>query len=97
VHTGPVTRDDIPSIETSFDSTTAPGLFDNTPPTELGAQYECGATPPGKFQPSATPQYGTYYGALLQVVTDGRPGGTIVLVWRRVNDEWRLVAYRAID
>ena len=37
-------------------------------PTELGAQYECGATPPKKFVPSATPQYGTYYGALLQVV-----------------------------
>ena len=30
VHTGPVSRDDIPSIETKFDSTTAPGLFDDT-------------------------------------------------------------------
>jgi hypothetical protein len=66
-------------------------------PTELGAQYECGATPPKKFMPSATPQYGTYYGAVLQVVQDGRPGGTIVLVWRRVNGEWRLVSYRAVE
>ena len=66
-------------------------------PTELGAQYECGATPPKKFEPMATPQYGTYYGALLQVVQEGRPGGTIVFVWRRVEGEWRLVAYRAVD
>ena len=66
-------------------------------PTELGAQYECGATPPKKFVPSATPQYGTYYGAVLQVVQDGRPGGTIVLVWRRVTGEWRLVSYRAVE
>jgi len=29
-HTGPVTRDDIPSIETKFDATTPPGLFDDT-------------------------------------------------------------------
>ena len=28
---------------------------------------------------------------------EGRPGGTIVFVWRRVNGEWRLVAYRAVD
>ena len=27
-------------------------------PTELGAQYECGATPPKKFVPSATPEFG---------------------------------------
>jgi hypothetical protein len=66
-------------------------------PTELGALYECGATPPKNFVPSSTPQYGTYYGALLQVVHEGRPGGTIVFVWRRVNGEWRLVAYRAVD
>ena len=66
-------------------------------PTELGAQYECGATPPKKFEPAATPQYGTYYGALLQVVQEGRPGGTIVFVWRRLEGEWRLVAYRAVD
>ena len=66
-------------------------------PTELGEMYECGATPPKKFVPSPTPQYGTYYGALLQVVREGRPGGTIVFVWRRVNGEWRLVAYRAVD
>ena len=26
-----------------------------------------------------------------------RPGGTIVFVWRRVNGEWRLVAYRAVE
>ena len=66
-------------------------------PTELGEMYECGATPPKKFVPSSTPQYGTYYGAVLQVVREGRPGGTLVLVWRRVNGEWRLVAYRAVE
>ena len=66
-------------------------------PTQLGALYECGATPPKKFVPSATPEYGKYYGALLQVVHEGRPGGTIVFVWRRVNTEWRLVAYRAVE
>jgi hypothetical protein len=66
-------------------------------PTELGALYECGATPPKTFRPTSTPQYGTYFGALLQVVREGRPGGTLVLVCRRVDGEWRLVAYRAID
>jgi hypothetical protein len=66
-------------------------------PTELGELYECGATPPKTFVPSSTPQYGTYYGAVLQVVSEGRPGGTIVFVWRRVNGEWRLVAYRAVE
>jgi hypothetical protein len=66
-------------------------------PTELGALYECGATPPKTFVASAAPQYGTYYGALLQVVHEGRPGGSIVFVWRRVNGEWRLVAYRALE
>jgi hypothetical protein len=67
-------------------------------PTELGAQYGCGVTPPRKYVPSTTmQQYGTYYGTLLQVVRDGRAGGTLVLVWRRVNDEWRLVAYRAVE
>jgi hypothetical protein len=66
-------------------------------PTELGQMYECGVTPPKKFVPSSTPQYGTYYGALLQVVREGRPGGTLVLVWRRLSDQWRLVAYRALE
>ncbi len=66
-------------------------------PTELGAQFECGVTPPRKFVPSTAPQYGTYYGTLLQVVREGRPGGTLVLVWRRVTNEWRLVAYRAVE
>jgi hypothetical protein len=66
-------------------------------PTELGAQYECGATPPKKFVPSATPEFGQYYGALLQVIHEGRPGGTIVLVWRRVNNDWRLVSYRSVE
>jgi hypothetical protein len=66
-------------------------------PTELGKLYECGATPPKTFVPSSTPQYGTYYGAVLQVVSEGRPGGTLVLVWRRVNGEWRLVSYRAVE
>ena len=67
-------------------------------PTELGAEYECGAPAPAKtFKPTATPEYGKYYGALLQVVQEGRPGGTIVFVWRRVDGEWRLVAYRAVE
>ena len=66
-------------------------------PTELGALYECGATPPKTFVASSTPQYGTYYGAMLQVVHEGRPGGSLVLVWRRVAGEWRLVAYRALE
>jgi hypothetical protein len=67
-------------------------------PSELGAQYACGAPPPAKgFKPSTTPEYGTYYGALLQVVREGQPGGTIVFVWRRVDGEWRLVSYRAVD
>jgi len=66
-------------------------------PTELGELYECGATPPKKFVPSSTPQYGTYYGAVLQVVHQGRPGGTLVLVLRRVGGAWRLVAYRVVD
>ena len=30
VHTGPTSGDDVPSIETIFDATTAPGLFDDT-------------------------------------------------------------------
>jgi outer membrane protein assembly factor BamA len=36
-HTASATRDDIPSIETKFDATTAPGLFDDTPFLFLGA------------------------------------------------------------
>ena len=66
-------------------------------PTELGEMYECGAAQPKKFVPSSTPQYGTYYGAVLQVVREGRPGGTLVLVWRQVTGAWRLVAYRAVE
>jgi hypothetical protein len=66
-------------------------------PTELGRSYECGATPPTAFKPTMTPEYGTYYAALLQVVTEGRPGGTMVFVWRRLDGEWRLVAYRAVE
>jgi len=67
------------------------------PPTELGSLYACGATMPKGFKPASSPEYGTYYGALLQVVRDGQPGGTIVLVWRRVNGEWRLVSSSAVD
>jgi hypothetical protein len=66
-------------------------------PSELGAQYECGATPPKTFRPTTVPRYGEYYGALLQVVREGHPGGTLVLVWRQMNAAWRLVAYRAIE
>jgi len=36
-HTGAVDDDEIPSIETKFDATTAPGLFDDTPFTSWGA------------------------------------------------------------
>ena len=66
-------------------------------PTELGAQYECGAAPPKTYTPSTEQHYGTYYGTVLQVVREGEPGGTLVLVWRRVNNEWKLVAYRAVE
>ena len=66
-------------------------------PTELGALYECGATPPKNFVPSTTPEFGKYYGALLQVIHEGRPGGTITFVWRRVNNDWRLVSYRVVE
>jgi outer membrane protein assembly factor BamA len=36
-HTGPTSGDDVPSIETRFDRTTAPGLFDDTTFTSWGA------------------------------------------------------------
>jgi hypothetical protein len=52
---------------------------------------------PKTFRPTTTPEYGDYFGAVLQVVREGHPGGTLVLVWRRVDAEWRLVAYRAIE
>jgi hypothetical protein len=68
------------------------------PPNEMGEAYACGAPPPPKrFQPSTAPVYGTYYGAVLQVVREGQPGGTLVTVWRRINGEWRLVSYKAAD
>jgi hypothetical protein len=66
-------------------------------PTELGVQYECGATPPRQFTPGAPPQYGVYYGAVLRVVQEGQRGGTVVLVWRRIEGVWRLVAYRTVE
>jgi hypothetical protein len=67
-------------------------------PDEQGTAYACGAPPPPKrYQPSTTPVYGTYYGAVLQVVQEGRPGGTLVIVWRRVGGEWRIVAYQAVE
>jgi len=37
VHTGPVSGGDVPSIETKFDRTTAPGLFDDTSFASWGA------------------------------------------------------------
>jgi hypothetical protein len=65
---------------------------------EACAAYACGAPPPPRrFQPSITPVYGTYYGAILQVVKEGRPGGTLVMVWRRINAEWRFVAYKTVE
>ena len=66
-------------------------------PTELGRQYEFGAIVSRKFVPSATPEYGTYYGTLMEIVREGQPTGVLVLVWRRVNGEWRIVAYRTIE
>jgi len=33
----------------------------------------------------------------MQVVKEGHPGGTFVLVWRRIGGEWRVVSYRALD
>ena len=66
-------------------------------PTELGEMYACGATAPKNYVPTSIPDYGTYYAVLLQVVREGRPGGTLALVWRRVDGEWKLVSYRAVD
>ena len=66
-------------------------------PTEVGALYECGVTPPKNFVPSTTPEFGKYYGAMLQVIHEGRPGGTIIFVWRRIDNEWRLVSYRVME
>jgi hypothetical protein len=66
-------------------------------PTELGRQYECGAVPPRRYVASGTPEYGTYYGTLFQVVREGQPAGVLVLVWRRVDGEWRIVAYRTVE
>ena len=67
------------------------------PPSDMGAQYECGATVQRDYVPSTTPEYGNYYGALLQVMREGQPLGAFVFVWRRVQGEWRLVSYRAIE
>jgi len=65
---------------------------------ELGAAYACGApAPPKGFTPSVTPVFGTYYGTLLQVVSKGRPGGTLGILWRRIEGQWRIVAYRVVD
>ena len=74
------------------------GLHDRRGPDGAGRRVRMRSdAAPKKFKPTATPEYGTYYGALLQVVQEGRPGGTIVFVWRRVEGEWRLVAYRAVE
>jgi hypothetical protein len=67
-------------------------------PNELGKAYACGApAPPKRYEPSALPEYGTYYGAVLQVVRNGQPGGTLVIVWRRIAGEWRIVSYRGVQ
>ena len=54
-------------------------------------------TPPKNFVPSTTPEFGKYYGALLQVIHEGRPGGTITFVWRSIDGEWRLVSDRVVE
>jgi hypothetical protein len=67
-------------------------------PSEIGRQFECGASVPRPtVQGASTPEYGTYYGTLFEVVRDGQAGGALVIVWRRVNGEWRVVAYRTIE
>jgi hypothetical protein len=67
-------------------------------PNEVGEAYACGAPAlPKRIEASTTPVYGNYYGAILQVVREGQPGGTLVLVWRRIDGAWRLVAYRVVD
>ena len=66
-------------------------------PTELGRQYECGATVPRNYTSPTTPEYGTYHGTLFEVVREGQPAGVFVLVWRRVENEWRIVAYRSME
>jgi outer membrane protein assembly factor BamA len=64
-HTGPVTRNDVPSIETIFDATTAPGLFDDA------AFYMWGAFVGWDHRdlPSG-PKRGGFYGAGLHKYTD---------------------------
>jgi len=56
-HTGSVTREDIPSIETRFDATTAPGLFDDARFVYLGgfAGFDTRDLPRG-------PRHGGFYG-----------------------------------
>jgi hypothetical protein len=34
---------------------------------------------------------------VLQVVRDGQLGGTLVIVWRRIDGEWRIVSYRTVQ
>jgi outer membrane protein assembly factor BamA len=57
VHTGPASSDDVPSIETKFDPTTAPGLFDNSRFFSWGAfaGYDTRDLPRG-------PRKGGFYG-----------------------------------
>jgi hypothetical protein len=62
-------------------------------PDRIAAQYSCGAPAPTHLVIPDVPRYGTHYAALLQVVVDGRPGGTLALGWRRDAGEWRLVFY----
>ena len=64
-HTGPVTRDDVPSIETRFDSTTAPGLFDDATFSVWGAVlgWDTRDLPSG-------PKSGGFYGVNMRQYTD---------------------------
>jgi outer membrane protein assembly factor BamA len=64
-HTGPVTRDDVPSIETIFNSRTAPGLFDDATFYMWGGfvGWDNRDLPSG-------PKRGGFYGASLHKYTD---------------------------
>ena len=65
VHTGPTNGEDVPSIETVFDGTTAPGLFDDTNFIALGGfvGFDSRDLPSG-------PRRGGFYGVNMERYID---------------------------